>query len=347
MQIDFHHAVTYVTARLAGFPHDQADIIAYSAQYVDDATNSGVVVFDNKAMYARISSAHKTIDLENLRNTENLLVWLPFHFLPGNGGLKAGENPKGNFIEKIICHPGNKSPVADEMLKAAFDAQGKANALHRLGITMHVYADTWAHQGFAGVLHDVNEVEDIEDTGHSGQFPPLWINNLLEDTVPPLGHGRAQVFPDMPFLLWRYQNGRQEMISRNNTDLFCEAADELCKVMQRYLQKPDNGIPAADKDKIWDLFTSLKTADGNARHMRWLDAIAAGSFSFGSAAISYADNGPQSWKAEALGTSSDLPVHSYKPDFLQSNWKRMHDALQEHRLTLLHDILPNYGICAG
>ena len=55
MQIDFHHTVTYVCARMAGFEHKDADIIAYSAQYVDDATNSGTVQFDTGAMYHRIS----------------------------------------------------------------------------------------------------------------------------------------------------------------------------------------------------------------------------------------------------------------------------------------------------
>jgi len=47
MQIDFHHAVTYVVARMAGFNHNEADTISYSAQYVDDATNDGVIEFTN------------------------------------------------------------------------------------------------------------------------------------------------------------------------------------------------------------------------------------------------------------------------------------------------------------
>ncbi len=34
MQIDFHHGLTYVVARLAGgFDHPQASIIAHCAQY--------------------------------------------------------------------------------------------------------------------------------------------------------------------------------------------------------------------------------------------------------------------------------------------------------------------------
>jgi len=347
MQIDFHHATTYVTARLAGFTHEQADIVAYAAQYVDDATNSGTVVFENGAMYTRISSAHKTVERENLRNTENLLVWLPFHFLPGNGGLTAGQDPTGNFIEKIICRSGTANPVAQDMLSAAFDERGANCALHRLGIALHTYTDTWAHQGFAGTLHPVNEVEDIEDLSGSGQLPPGWVNRLLEDVVPALGHGRAQVFPDMPFLSWRYRNGQKQTVSRNNTDAFCEAANEMCKSMQRFLQQSDRGIPAADQDKIRALFTDLKTDNAGKRHRAWLDAIAEGSFGFGPASVSYACTGSQSWKAQALGASTDLPVHRYTPEFLQSNWKRFHDALQRHRLNLLHDILPRYGICAG
>jgi len=126
MQIDFHHAVTYVTARCAGFTHPEADTIAYAAQYVDDSTSSGPIWFDNKAMYLRCSSAHGNLDLRNLNNAENHLVWLPFHFLPGNGGLPADQNPEGSFIKKIICYP--NSPVAEEMIQAAITTQGHYHA---------------------------------------------------------------------------------------------------------------------------------------------------------------------------------------------------------------------------
>ncbi len=51
MQIDGHHGLTYIAARLAGFTAYDAQVIAYSAQYVDDATNWGVLRFDNGAMY--------------------------------------------------------------------------------------------------------------------------------------------------------------------------------------------------------------------------------------------------------------------------------------------------------
>ncbi|MBU1137694.1 MAG: hypothetical protein KKA76_01835, partial [Proteobacteria bacterium] len=95
MQIDFHHATTYVAARIAGFDARRADIIAYAAQYVDDASSDGPVRFTNKFLYQRISPAHKMIDTRNTRDLDNHQVWIPFHFLPGNGGMEADRNPGG------------------------------------------------------------------------------------------------------------------------------------------------------------------------------------------------------------------------------------------------------------
>ncbi|VAW58593.1 hypothetical protein MNBD_GAMMA11-2097 [hydrothermal vent metagenome] len=352
MQIDFHHAVTYVTARLAGFADPEAQIIAYAAQYIDDCTSTGTISFDNKALYNRISSAHKMVDYRNVEALANHLVWLPFHFLPGNGGKAAGENPRGEFIEKIICRP--DSPVAQDMISECIRHKKRTYGLHRLGVTMHVYADTWAHQGFAGVLHPINEVEHAEETGNSGIFGNIlneWLMDLLDDAVPPLGHGRASVLPDMPFITWEYKNDHKKLVQLNNTENFCEAADKLCIAMQRYRQGDANaevdGIGEGDKGVIRTLFTNTKIKDGEKRHKAWLRAIAEGRFSFGKADVTYAARGEASWKAKALGTSRDQKEYRYSDDFIKSDWKLFHDAIQAHRLSVLHDILPRYGICAA
>jgi hypothetical protein len=349
MQIDFHHAVTYVAARGAGFSPQDAEVIAYAAQYVDDAVCDGTVCFSTGAAYTRISSAHKTVDPHNMDDISNHLVWLPFHFLPGNGGKKSDQEVEGTFIDKIVCRP--DSEVAKDVLELTLQARGKANALHRLGVTMHVYADTWAHQGFAGVLHDINEVDDAQEIGKEGIFSgnlgEVVTGWIAERFVPALGHGRAQVLPDMPFLKWQYKDGRGTPIERDNTDLFCRAADEMCKFMQRFRDAPATGLPPGDLGKIRTLFTTWTDIDGGKRHGKWIAAIASGVFSFGPATISYDDTGRGSWKAKALRTAQDLPVHQYDPSFLTSDWKKFHDAVQQHRLALLHDVLPQYGICAA
>jgi hypothetical protein len=219
---------------------------------------------------------------------------------------------------------------------------------------MHVYADTWAHQGFAGVLHRVNEVENVEETSNSGVFNEKlgrWLRDMLDDAIPPLGHGRANVFPDMPFLSWQYKNGCRKKIERNNTKDFCDAANKLCIAMKRYrLGNADarvSGIERQDMSRIRSLFIGTKLEKGDERHEVWLKAIADGEFSFGPEKLSYTPRGKNSWKAKALGISYDRRVHTYKKNFLESDWKMFHDAIQAHRFVMLHDILPRYGICAA
>lgn len=354
MQIDFHHATTYVVARDAGFKHEDADIIAYAAQYVDDATSSGTVYFDNCAVYNRISSAHKMLDPRNAEELANHEVWMPFHFLPGNGGMAAGQNPSDSFIDKIVCTP--NSPIALEMVRDAILEKNRAYGLHRLGVTMHVYADTWAHQNFVGVLHDINEVEDAEETDNCGVFAKGLagiLRDALDDAIPPLGHGRAQTFPDMPFLKWKYQNGRDATITRDNTADFLAAADHMCIAMKRYIAgNPDavvTGLSDTTREQIKNMFTTTLLEDGEERHQKWLGAIREGTFTVcGKVDIDdYLARGKDSWKADALGTSHDIPVHKYQDRFLESSWKNFHDAIHAHRFNVVYNILPKYGICAA
>ncbi|MBU0943535.1 MAG: hypothetical protein KJ804_02610 [Proteobacteria bacterium] len=360
MQIDFHHATTYVAARIAGFDRIRADIIAYAAQYVDDATSDGPVRFTNKFLYQRISPAHRMIDTRNTRDLDNHQVWIPFHFLPGNGGMAAGTNPSGKAVNRLICTP--DSPIARDMVKQAIIEQDKPYGLHRLGISMHVYADTWAHQGFAGLLDSVNEVEDVKETGNSGVFKSglrTYLADFLDDAIPALGHGRATIFPDMPFLKWQYRNQDKELIELDNSEEFCTAANEMCKAMQRYLLGDTNaqseGIGAADMQEIKKLFETNREKEGPDRHKKWLEAIRNGTFSFGSEDISYkgksenfCNDGPdKSWKEQALGTNANICKYQYRPSFLKSDWKLFHDAALAHRFYVITELLPAYGICAA
>ena len=353
MQIDFHHATTYVIARLAGFSHTKASKVAYAAQYVDDAINDGVIRFDNGAMYSRISSAHRMLDYRNSNALKNRRVWLPFHFLPGNGGLPVGKEPRGRFYERLICRP--DSFVARDMLKACMADKHKPYGLHRLGIAMHVYADTWAHQGFAGVNCKLNKAGNIRSqSGKEDARLLAKLANYFLSQALPLGHGAVLSYPDRPYLEWRYKNGIGRTVVRNNPKNFVEAAEYMCRAMQRWRcndpDAPVDGLPLRDKQKIGMLLKNLKNRDGEKRHAAWLKKIAGGYFSFGPAKLSYVPKGRYSWKHKALGTMEwvDDPEGApffYRESFLTSDWKMFHDALQAHRFDVIHDILPAFGIC--
>lgn len=352
MQIDFHHGVTYIVARLAGFDHQSANVIAYSSQYVDDATNSGVIRFNNGATFYRISSAHKTLDYRNFQELANHRVWIPFHFLPGNNGKKANEVDEGKFIDKLICRP--NSYVAQDMIRECIKHRDNLYGLHRLGITMHVYVDTWSHQGFAGVNHHVNAAKKLLDENEKPDKNLMnRLKNYFVNEALPLGHGTVLSNPDKPFLKWGYINGRNEKIMRNNPEDFITAADFMCKAMRRYLLGNADadvlGIPEPDRSLIANMLVNIRDRKAHLRHRQWLNAIALGRFSFSAENVVYIPKGRKSWKYLALGTKKlvdkDDDVFSYHPQFLLSDWKLFHDALQIHRFYIIHELLPKYGIC--
>lgn len=366
MQIDFHNGVTYIVARLAGFDHSEADVIAHCAQYVDDATNSGLIRFDNGTIFNHISSAHKLLDYRNFRLLANYQVWIPFHFLPGNEGLPVGENLDGTFINKLICRP--NSHIAQDMLRECIQLRHTHHGLYRLGIAMHVYADTWAHQGFAGMNHKVNEATKLVDSRGNpdlkltkkvkAYFKKNLVDNFAGHTlgkVFPLGHGAVLGHPDKPFLKWGYTNGLNENIVRNNPQDYLEAAEQMCQWLQRYrLGNPAAhvpGLPPDDKALIAENLASIDHKDNEVRYQKWLDLMAQGRFSFGKAQVSYIHKGMGSWKHDAIGTEADqdtgTEVFQYHNNFLESHWKLFHEALIAHRSFIVDLLLPQYDIHVG
>jgi hypothetical protein len=349
MQKDFHHAVTYVLARLAGFSAAEGDVIAYAAEYVDDATDDAAILFNNGARYSRIASAHKMLDYRNFESLAASRVWLPFHFLPGNQGLPAGEVPEGTFVQRLITIP--NSSVAQDMIRATIADRESPHGLERLGIAMHVYADTWAHQGFVGLQHEINAARNL--TGANGEPDDVLLDrlkNFFVNNALPLGHGTVLSHPDRPFLLWAYTNGFGERITRNNPDDYIDAAEAMCRAMQAFRAGSFDadlpGLTAQDRQVLQRLFREVRLDDTEDRWKAWQTEIQAGSFSFGAADIAYIAEGEGSWQYEALGEIQD-DRYLYKPEFLDSHWKRFNDALILHRYDVIHRILPRYGICTA
>jgi hypothetical protein len=369
MQIDFHHAVTYVLARMAGFDPQRAGIVAYSAQYVDDATNEGVVQFTNGAMYERISSAHKMLDYRNFDELQNHRAWMPFHFLPGNSGESAPAVPpqlsSGDFAQRSVCKA--NSAVARDMVKNSLDRSSSPHGLHRLGIAMHVYADTWAHREFCGMAHAINRASDLQDReGNADTNLLSRLSDFFHDKFDaakgelvaealPVGHGAVLSYPDKPFLVWKYTNGNGFAVERNNPAEFLDAAAlmlDALKECRGRLPGPEATTGPAGKylPEVGQCLKEFTDDDGGNRHQKWLDAIANGRFGFAEM-IAYIPKGRGSWKYQAINDSADTDTdgcrYRYDPAFLGSNWKRFHDALQEHRLFVLNDLLPKYGLCAA
>jgi hypothetical protein len=363
MQIDFHHGTTYCIARLAGFDRAAAAVIAHAAQYVDDAIEAGAVRFDNGQVFQQINSAHRTLDYRNFQQLANSQVWIPFHFLPGNDGQPSGHHTSQRAIDRAICHP--NSHVAQDMMRECIRQRHQPHALHRLGVAAHVFVDTWAHQGFVGLNHPINQASDLLDD--QGQIDPEKqarvaqffgsqdslldrVKGALIGKVLPLGHGAVLSYPDKPFLRWGYTNGLHQVVRRDNPADFWAAAQELCIWFQRYLRGHELAAPpgliGADRECLGQMLTEIVDWSGSERHERWLEAIGQGRFSFGPEVVTYQ---PESWVKAALGTAQPnfedpRQVYPWTMAFANSHWRYFHDALAAHQNFVMERLLPSYGI---
>ncbi len=359
MQIDFHLAGTYVIARMAGFDHEQARIIGSCAQYVDDAAENGAVRFHGGYLYAMYSSAHKMLDYRNFEELANHRMWIPFHFLPGNNSKELGDGNEDAHIDRLLCRP--DSAPAREMLRSVILQGNAPYGLHRLGVAMHVYADTWAHQGFAGVIHEVNSASNIRQMGSQEADPDMTARvsnffgdlfdragNALMSSAMPLGHGAVLSFPDRPYLRWQYENGRGETVLRDNPTDFMTAADRMCIAMKRFLQgDPDaqvSGLTDEQSAKLYEMIINTTDESGDDRLEKWKERIRNGDFGFAPAELEYDED---AWKPRALGEAEDGKYHYRPEDFLTSDWKLFHDAARAHAYSVLYEILPMFGIVAA
>jgi hypothetical protein len=241
MDRDMHYYGTYALARAGGIAREPALRIAMAAEYVDDSDRaSGVVLHPSGARFEHETTAHHPSDLAaNNDLDDQIQVWVPFHFVPGAEGA--------DFAQRLICR--KDSGVAREMVAHHLDLADRSYAVEAIGMTAHVYADTFAHYGFSGVSSHLNRVDGLKievfganplvarlDTRLDAFFARFGsqgglvadfrsaLSRAINGTVSTaaeaatdferkgaLGHGAVATFPDQPFLRWRYRYERADL----------------------------------------------------------------------------------------------------------------------------------------
>ena len=350
MQIDFHFYAVYALARSAGFTSNHAHKIAYASQHTDDAKYEHALEFENGGRFQQVLSAHKFLHFRAMSKATCYRIWAPFHFLPGNLGV--------DFYERMACRAG--SSVAQRLAAGLVNAQPKPYLLHRLGIFLHVYADTWSHQNFLGLVHErLNDVKYLKVKGETGSSFKAILRELkeeiLEYAAPKLGHAQAGTIPDEPFREWRYKNSQGRIFDISNTERALDAAQSCYRVLNEFLEVfPE--ISCAPPlpwheiiEKIHALFQTRGSLDQRAA--AWSAAISNGSFGFNPEGrdinISYDD---REWFRAAVKVDKkdeDEELYERKPGFEMSDWKYFHDAATLHRFTVLHEVLPGCGMICG
>lgn len=225
MNIEFHYYAMRFLTQKAGFSEAEGEVLAASSQHVDDAL-AAYEVEDGLGP----GQPYKTMGTQNYLfwdDSISLSVYLPFHFVPGEAGKLAGQRRDASTNPYIVSPD---SPLAKALLIEAF----KSHDLYRMGIALHAYADTWAHQHFTGRLEDANAVDP---------------SSLL----PAAGHLQALRKPDDALGLWRDERLLPEFSLVDNRERFLEAARKIYRYLCTYRRKgfDDEDFVASELEELW------------------------------------------------------------------------------------------------
>lgn len=237
MQEDFHYYATYCAAHIAGFSHEESLAICYSAQFVDMCSAALLEKIEAPEDAATTQMQLELMDARpDLIGRNNITrIWSSFHFLPKDlyAPVKGGKLYRSKY--RLICGPNG------ELLKDTVElARGKGP--EAAGIAMHVLADTWAHMYFAGTPSLVINSTDshffeifeedgtyirkkirfhrnvaVKDDLDAGSYVSS-LDQINENSIMNLGHGRAGHLPDYSFARYVYLpawNGYKEVFKDN------------------------------------------------------------------------------------------------------------------------------------
>ena len=215
MWSDFHYYALAVIARCAGYRPKDALTLAFASQYVDDADENKPVKIGD-VFFDPVCTAYQGIRSVTWSVQKN--VYLPFHFLP----------PKPLRFPDISFITAPDSPLARDILKEGLNEKDGSLRLYRLGIALHTYADTWAHQGFSGRTHPENAVVHRQDG--KGKELPL-VPGIFAGLIPEVGHAQAGFLPDIPSQKWQYKTIDGKSVERDNPAIYLEAADAIYRFL--------------------------------------------------------------------------------------------------------------------
>jgi len=335
MQKDFHFYCVGILCKAAGFKNKDALTIAYASQYVDDSTESepinlGPHIFDP------VRTAH--IGLQAYEWSVQKRVFIPFHFIPA----KPIHSENGSYLTQP------NSEFAQAVLNEAINEKDKKFRLYRIGVALHTFADSWAHQGFSGRGNKENDVESIHLFGRNKWKRLLW-ENIFLDFLPQIGHAEAGYFPDQSYQCWKYKNGTtNEFVERYNSEVFLNAAKTIYMKLQE-VDKPESDA-AISWDDISDDIANLlkhKQKDINKRCKKWQKQFKT---IFAPYKFEY---DRLTWRDQALESKGDAKIEwddfdptkfrniefKMKPGFYESSWVYFHKAAQRQRHYVLENLL--------
>lgn len=300
MNINFHYFTVKTLCRVAGLCEEDAQIIANYSQFVDDYSVWENYKFLEVPEYAMHLVLNQTSPYEFYTVTTGFTSFIddarlviekyqneiavPFHFIPIKKLKNFPSRAQAKEYRTVAANLNN----SDLICQLLYDAKNKYMNIHgryelmRIGLLLHIFADTYAHQLFSGFRKWVNFsylTKVIDNRGGrdiTSQYDPNFFHVL-----PSIGHANVNTAPDDPYVTWsmkmasnsneRYKDDYTLLYERNNPKVFFQSTCwEILKFICECM-----GRPMVD-EKTWmdldnRLVNALVTPEDNVRKLeeRW------------------------------------------------------------------------------
>lgn len=286
----FHFHVIQYLCLAANIPKEYAHTIAYASQFVDDNVQQFEVRNSNNGIYQNYIS--QTYDIRKPQKTL-MRIYPCFHFVPGDSDVSTARRSDG-MRHLLITTPDSR--VARKMLDLAFVSDNPM----RIGIALHAYADTWAHQNFVGYYSPINSLE--------GVFKKL---------TPNIGHADALTHPDTFSLDTNPNEWHDIRLTSSNRTVcnkgrFRRAAEAIYQRLLLY-NKAEEAQPFSN---VWEgILCELPKIIMYDEDLWFREAIEKRGFLF--------------WKK-----------YYWKKDKEQTKWFQFQEAVKEHQKVMLNLLKP-------
>jgi hypothetical protein len=163
-------------------------------------------------------------------------------------GYSGDESIIGGLLDTVIW----------EYIELSRRRENLQNSLMYIGMLLHTFADTYAHQLFSGYNSWVNDVkltqvtDNITNQDVTAQMRDeiTWLTtgenkNNDESIIPAIGHAQAGHTPDLTNISFtmKYKSAKDSgydlTYSRSNTETFTEACRHIFNYLGKCFNKPD------------------------------------------------------------------------------------------------------------
>lgn len=263
-------------------------------------------------------------------SAKRLKIYPLFHFIPG--GEEAKDKCCFTCGDSSCFATVANSDNAQKLLKNALATMD----LCQIGIAVHAFADTWAHQNFLGLNDKLNAQR-----------------GLAAKIIPNIGHADFFHEPDTIHNRWADRRLKKELAQIDNDDRFLAAAEEIFVHLYRFKHPDQNEQQAHTRygrlkleDRLRDAMDESYLLGGSEKAR-----ITAYKGICGELNLKKYQYDPNAWRYSAVikkPLESDLFDRYWaNQTFLDSDWYKFQEAAKAYRefaLDFLHPVFEQLGM---